>query len=232
RMGRVLATEMTESMESFLRKPVHGGAERTNGCVLLRWLGQAGFLIRFQDGERTECLVIDPYLSDSLAVKYRGKILSHQRMMPPPVMPDLLRDLRMVLCTHAHSDHLDPGTLPILAENSPECGFVTPYSAVSVAIERGVPASRLKPLRDGESLKLSGQLRLTAVASAHETRQYDEAATLCLEAGIPIFVPMHFGMFDFNTLPEPELERKSDEYASRLNCVRPRIGSTIVLNLF
>jgi len=50
------------------------------------WLGQAGFLIA-QGGLR---IVIDAYLSDSLAEKYRGKAFPHNRMMPPPVAPDAL----------------------------------------------------------------------------------------------------------------------------------------------
>ena len=50
---------------------------------LLAWLGQAGVLVRY----RTGLLAIDPYLSDSLAVKYRGTLFPHIRMMPPPLVP-------------------------------------------------------------------------------------------------------------------------------------------------
>ncbi|MCG8509851.1 MAG: hypothetical protein MI741_11550 [Rhodospirillales bacterium] len=46
----------------------------------LFWLGQAGFWI--ETGEHR--VLIDPYLSDSLAEKYAGKKHDHKRMMPPP----------------------------------------------------------------------------------------------------------------------------------------------------
>ena len=53
------------------------------------WLGQAGFL--FEAGRLR--LVIDAYLSDTLAVKYRGQPFPHVRTMPPPVEPGDLSDV-------------------------------------------------------------------------------------------------------------------------------------------
>jgi L-ascorbate metabolism protein UlaG (beta-lactamase superfamily) len=49
--------------------------------ITLYWLGQAGFVI--QAGVRR--LVIDPYLSDTLAAKYRGTATPHERMERPPM---------------------------------------------------------------------------------------------------------------------------------------------------
>ena len=49
-----------------------------HGQVALWWLGQAGFAVRV--GSHT--FLIDPYLSDSLAKKYKGQQFTHQRMMP------------------------------------------------------------------------------------------------------------------------------------------------------
>ena len=74
----------------------------------LHWLGQAGFVIAWDDRR----LMIDPYLSDALALKYAGTRFPHQRMMPPPVTAEQIDCLDLVLCTHAHSDHMDPGLLP------------------------------------------------------------------------------------------------------------------------
>ena len=61
-------------------------------------------------------VVIGGYLSDSLAVKYRGTPFPHARLAPPPVAPGALRDVDLVLATHGHTDHLDPGTLPGLSQ--------------------------------------------------------------------------------------------------------------------
>ena len=49
----------------------------------LQWLGQAGFVLRL--GGHT--VVIDPYLSDSLAAKYAGTLFEHNRAFSPPVDP-------------------------------------------------------------------------------------------------------------------------------------------------
>jgi len=57
--------------------------------------------------------LIDPYLSDFLAEKYQGAEFPHLRMMQAPIEPSRLADLDWVFCTHRHSDHMDPGTLPI-----------------------------------------------------------------------------------------------------------------------
>ena len=89
-------------------------AQEPGGDVRLHWLGQAGFVI---DGGGRR-VVIDPYLSDALAVKYRGTATPHDRMMPAPVAPGKIAHVDLILSTHAHTDHLDGETLrPLLAAN-------------------------------------------------------------------------------------------------------------------
>jgi L-ascorbate metabolism protein UlaG (beta-lactamase superfamily) len=139
--------------------------------VLIRWLGQAGFLIR----RRGLGIVIDPYLSDSLADKYRGGEFAHLRMMPPPMAPEELHDLDWVLCTHAHTDHMDPGTLPALADDNPRCYFVVPRAEVQTAAERDIPRERLVPVNAGERLPLDKGMALEVLPSAHEELQPDAA---------------------------------------------------------
>jgi L-ascorbate metabolism protein UlaG (beta-lactamase superfamily) len=130
----------------------------------LGWLGQAGFLVRWGDYR----LVIDPYLSDSLAKKYRGTPLPHRRLMPPPIEPSAVAPLDAVLCTHAHTDHMDPETLGPLAAVNPACRFVVPRSALTTALDRGIPADRAIPINAGEEITLAPGLRVFALPSAHE----------------------------------------------------------------
>ncbi len=133
------------------------------------WLGQAGFLL-IGGGKR---ILIDPYLSDSLAKKYAGTPFPHRRMMPPPVAPDQLSHIDLVLCTHAHTDHMDPETLLPLALQNRHCQFVVPLSARHTAVERGVPVDRLLALDGGQQVCLAN-ISLLAVPSAHEDIQVDE----------------------------------------------------------
>jgi L-ascorbate metabolism protein UlaG (beta-lactamase superfamily) len=133
------------------------------------WLGQAGFLIR----RGATRLAIDPYLSDSLAAKYRGSHFPHRRMMPPPIAPGEVRPLDFVLCTHAHGDHMDAGTLPALAEANPGCRFVVPRPALNTAAERGAPPDRTIAADAGAEIRLAADVALRAVPSAHEERLRD-----------------------------------------------------------
>lgn len=138
--------------------------------VRLYWLGQAGFVV--EGGGRR--VVIDPYLSDSLAAKYRGQRFSHVRMMPPPVEPGEIAHVDAVLATHAHTDHLDPGTLPQLLANNPGAPLIVPQAARTVALERsGGSAARLIGLDAGDGLERPG-IVIAATRAAHETLERDE----------------------------------------------------------
>lgn len=86
------------------------------------WLGQAGFAMKYEE----TLLLIDPYLSDFLAKKYKGKEFPHIRMMKSPLQPEDVRNVNLILCTHRHSDHMDPETLLPIARNNPECRCVLP----------------------------------------------------------------------------------------------------------
>ncbi|MCP8894801.1 MBL fold metallo-hydrolase [Shinella daejeonensis] len=136
------------------------------GDIRLYWLGQAGFAI-VGDGYR---IVIDPYLSDSLAEKYRGKHFEHERMMPAPIRPADLGPVDLVLVTHQHTDHMDPETLGPLATASPACRFLVPRAAIEAAGTRiGVGDERLIAIDAGEQVEPLPGLRITAVRAAHET---------------------------------------------------------------
>lgn len=136
----------------------------------LRWLGQAGFLLEAA-GAR---VLVDPYLSDSLAGKYRGKLYPHRRMAPPPARPEELGRIDLCICTHGHGDHLDPGTLGPLAAAAPSCSFVVPSACLGLAEERGVPASRLLGADAFTPLRL-GEVELHPIPAAHGELSIDGA---------------------------------------------------------
>lgn len=138
--------------------------------VAIYWLGQAGFVISGA-GRR---IAIDPYLSDSLARKYRGKRFSHERMMPAPVEADQLPPLDLVLCTHQHTDHMDAETLRPIATKDPGVGFVVPEASLDEARRRiDVGDERLVPLDAGCTVEPVTGIRVSAIRAAHESLETD-----------------------------------------------------------
>jgi L-ascorbate metabolism protein UlaG (beta-lactamase superfamily) len=161
---------MRESREPYSLEAVLARAPEPGPGVDLWWLGQAGFLVR--TAGRT--LLIDPYLSDSLAKKYAGKLYPHIRSMPSPLSPGQARGIDAVLCTHRHSDHMDPGTLPDIAAANPSCLFVVPGAARERALEIGLPGDRIAGMVDGDRLLPFEGISVEALPSAHEARKRNE----------------------------------------------------------
>lgn len=139
------------------------------GDRALFWLGQAGFW--FDTGDHR--ILIDPYLSDSLAKKYAGQVNDHQRMMPPPITADALPEPDLVLVTHAHTDHMDPETLGPLALRCPDLPFVVPRAKLVVARERIGTNANLITVSDGQTLSPLPGLTLHVLPGAHETLDRD-----------------------------------------------------------
>lgn len=150
----------------------HAGGARAllDACLprqtlALAWLGQAGFALRHA-GLR---LLIDPYLSDHLARKYAGTEFPHTRMMPAPLDAACVSDLDLVLCSHRHSDHADPGALAPLAQANPACRFVVPRAELAAITQLGVPQAQLVAVNAGDILRVSKDLEIQVIPAAHET---------------------------------------------------------------
>lgn len=145
----------------------------------LWWLGQSGFLLHFQE----RWALVDPYLSDSLTRKYAATDKPHVRMsrrvVDPAALMRQLGGLSCIACTHAHTDHMDAETLRALVGQSRSFeGIVVPKAEIQLAYERvgSDPLNRpvgFAGLDDGESSGVG--VKVTAVASAHETIERDSA---------------------------------------------------------
>lgn len=133
------------------------------------WLGQSGFVLKSRAGT----LVIDPYLSEHLTRKYQGTAKPHVRMTRCPISPGHLEGIDAVLCSHKHSDHLDPGTAPALLEANPRARLALPRSLLDHAESLGLPRDRLIGLEAGDTREIGGW-SIRAIPSAHEGLDTDE----------------------------------------------------------
>ena len=122
------------------------------GKVALWWLGQSGFVYKGQD----ETVYIDLYLSES-----------SQRQIPPPLKAEQVNNADLVLCSHDHSDHLDPETISIIAQKSPNALFIVPRPAVQRMLSLGIPNVRVIPLDADETKEIKG-VKISGIKAAHE----------------------------------------------------------------
>lgn len=144
----------------------------------LWWLGQSGYLLR----HRQTTILIDPYLSDSLTIKYMGTPKPHVRISGRVVNPgELGRALAtwpIITSSHAHTDHLDAETLRPFLDACGIASLVTAKANVQLSMERSAATSRQVPPRfialdDGDCYS-SRALGISAIASAHDQIDRDE----------------------------------------------------------
>jgi L-ascorbate metabolism protein UlaG (beta-lactamase superfamily) len=140
------------------------------GAVRLAWLGQAGFAWRY--GKLR--IFLDPYLSDYLERKYRGTNKPHERLMEAPIPMQEVEGLDWVICTHQHSDHMDPDALPMLASQSPGCRFIIPKASREHLLNLGIPDRQIAAIDAGEKISLASECSVEAIPSAHETLEKNE----------------------------------------------------------
>ncbi len=135
------------------------------------WLGQSGFLLKWQ----SRFLLFDPYLSDSLTTKYAGTDKPHIRMTERVVAPLRLNFIDVVTSSHNHTDHLDGETLGPLMEANPGLQIVIPEANREFVAERlecdlTIPVG----LDDGDYKQVDAYY-FHGIAAAHEELETDEA---------------------------------------------------------
>jgi L-ascorbate metabolism protein UlaG (beta-lactamase superfamily) len=133
-------------------------------------LGQSGFLFK----SRTGLIAVDLYLSEHLTRKYEGTERPHVRMTRAPLRGGDLRGVDLVLASHKHSDHLDPGTMPDLMAASPGAMLIVPEALVEHVRSLGLPADRIAGIDAGGAIEWAG-FRVRAIPSAHEGLDTDAA---------------------------------------------------------
>ncbi len=124
------------------------------------WLGQAGFLFTAQDGIT---IMIDPYMSDSLAQK-NGPAFQRQ----VPIRREFLKAPDILVLTHCHEDHMDIPTLDQIFGQKP-MHVLAPASTLPVLRERYGGKAEFILFTPGTEVTL-GRVHLRAVFAAHSDR--------------------------------------------------------------
>lgn len=144
------------------------------------YLGQVGFLFLY----RGKTILIDGYLSDYVDRNCSNALLSWVRRYPVPLDPCSLDFVDAVLCSHAHEDHTDPDTIKaILSVNDHAC-FIGTHAVADRFLSLGVPGHRIAALDNDASIRLSDDIVIKNVPSAHEelhpdaNGQYEEGGFL------------------------------------------------------
>jgi L-ascorbate metabolism protein UlaG (beta-lactamase superfamily) len=135
------------------------------------WLGQSGFLLKHHETR----VLIDPYLSDSLTLKYAQTDKPHVRMTEICMQPQFLQDLDVIASSHLHTDHFDVVTLvPLFSANS-SAQFFYPAAERGAVVERlggHFPPSAIG-LSDGDSIQGEG-FEIQGIVAAHNEVDRDE----------------------------------------------------------
>jgi L-ascorbate metabolism protein UlaG (beta-lactamase superfamily) len=139
-------------------------------CFHLWWLGQSGFLLQWKHKH----ILLDPYLSDSLTVKYARTEKPHVRMTARVVSPRCLDFIDVVTSSHNHTDHLDAATLKPLLEANPKLEIVIPEANRTVVTDRLDTMTDLPVGLDaGKTAKVAG-FTFHGIAAAHEQIEKDD----------------------------------------------------------
>ncbi|WP_244917144.1 MBL fold metallo-hydrolase [Paenibacillus castaneae] len=136
--------------------------------ALALWaLGQEGFLVKW----KSMTILFDPYLTNWV---YEKAGAPWMRAFESPLQPSQCEDVDYVICSHHHDDHMDKMTLQTIGQSS-KTRFIVPRAHLSLMKEWGFCDEQLIGISHGETLELSGGIKLEAYAAKHEQFEQDTA---------------------------------------------------------
>ncbi len=140
-------------MENFAQKVLTTPVDK--GQIGIFFLGQAGFILKTSSGK---LIAVDPYLSDCCE-RYFG----FKRLMPHILGADEIV-FDYVVASHAHFDHFDPDSVPVLLGNG-RTEFVGAEDTKAECDRLGIK-DRLNFISVGDKVDMGGAV-LTAVRCDH-----------------------------------------------------------------
>lgn len=144
---------------------------RKDGRTKVWWLGQSGFLVVTPAGT----ILFDPYLSDSLTLKYADTDKPHVRVTEQVINPARLTGIDVITSSHNHTDHLDADTLLPLLEVNPQAKLVSPRANRDFILGRigEDAADRLVGMNAGETTEVAG-MTIHGITAAHNAVDRDD----------------------------------------------------------
>ena len=134
-----------------------------DGLLSLWYIGQMGMVVKWKG----HILCLDPVLGTM-----PGPDGEDRRNYSVPFRSEELK-AEYVLCTHAHGDHMHRETLVGMAQANPQLKVILPWSLVETARGFGIPQVQLLGACQDQELVLGDEIRITPVATAHETYRWD-----------------------------------------------------------
>ncbi len=127
-------------------------ADDVTGALHVWWLGHAGFLMKWNG----KGILIDPYLSDSMAIQFTGGTTKGwPRLTERVIDPLMLSGIDLILATNNHLTHLDPETILAIRSASPNAKLVVPAGEKDrVTAQLGSAGPHIMPLSAGSFVEI------------------------------------------------------------------------------
>ncbi|HHW25324.1 MAG TPA: MBL fold metallo-hydrolase [Bacillota bacterium] len=139
------------------------------GKLAVCFAGQAGVIIKTPAGE---LLGVDLYLSDCC-----NRFYGQKRLMPKLLEPGEI-EFDFVVSTHAHYDHFDPDSMPILLAPQ-KTRFLGALDCMDECKKLGIPNEKCTWLEEGKSVR-AGSMNIIAMPCDHGPHT-PHAVGLCIE---------------------------------------------------
>jgi L-ascorbate 6-phosphate lactonase len=151
------------------------------GRLAIFWLAQAGFAFKTP---ADKIIYIDPYLTDSVHRQLGHLLYGFKRMVPAPMVPEQV-EVDVLVCTHAHEDHLDVDLIPVVA-GKPRTHFVGAPDCRPKFDGLGIPSGRYTILDRGKTLDF-GDFTVTGVYADHGELAPDALGVLLRAGSITVW---------------------------------------------
>lgn len=139
------------------------------GHIAVCMTGQAGVVVKTPSGELAG---IDLFLSDC-SRRYAG----FKRLIPSPLSPDEL-EFDYVIATHAHCDHYDPDSIPLLLQPE-KTRFIGALDCKEECRKQHIPEEKCTFLETHDTIQ-AGSMKITATTCDH-SKDTPHAIGLCIE---------------------------------------------------